>query len=108
MRALVVSTDDKVYISRDDGQNWQPAALGLPRRPHCGDLRFVRDEEGGANLYLGTYGRSVWVAELLPQNQSAPTCRAPGEAAVDRRSWGVQQVHWPRRDEIRPLLRSRP
>lgn len=67
-RALVVSTDDKVYISRNDGANWQQASMGLPRRPHCGDLRFVRDEEGGANIYLGTYGRSVWVAELLPPN----------------------------------------
>jgi hypothetical protein len=65
-RGLVVSTDDAVYISRDDGQTWQRASQGLPRRAHCGDLRFVADEEGGANLYLGTYGRSVWIATLRP------------------------------------------
>lgn len=65
-RALVVATDDAVYISRDDGQTWQRASQGLPRRAHCGDLRFVADEEGGANLYLGTYGRSVWIAQLRP------------------------------------------
>lgn len=62
-RALMVATDDHVYISRDDGATWQPAGLGLPRNPHCSDLRFVSiDNE--AWLYLATYGRSVWVAKL--------------------------------------------
>jgi hypothetical protein len=61
---LLVSTDNEVYLSRDDGQNWQPAASGLPRRPHGGDLRFVLDRKGGANIYLGTFGRSVWNLKL--------------------------------------------
>jgi hypothetical protein len=63
-RALFVATDDRVYISRDDGENWQGASGGLPRRPHCADLRFVADDGGGENLYLSTYGRSIWVAQL--------------------------------------------
>lgn len=61
---LMASTDDAVYISRDDGQTWQRASSGLPRRPHCGDLRFVIDNLDVANIYLGTFGRSLWIAPL--------------------------------------------
>ena len=62
-RALFVSTDDRVYISRDDGATWQRASLGLPRFPHCADLRFVSFATE-AHLYLSTFGRSVWMAKL--------------------------------------------
>ena len=61
--ALFVTTDDRVYVSRDEGATWQQASQGLPRCPHCTDLRFA-DVDGEAHLYLGTYGRSVWVAKL--------------------------------------------
>jgi hypothetical protein len=67
-RAIFVATDDAVYISRDDGTTFQRASQGLPRRPHCSDLRFVAHKGGGANLFLGTWGRSVWVARLSPNN----------------------------------------
>jgi len=36
--ALLVSTDDRVYLSREDGAMWQQASMGLPRNPHCADL----------------------------------------------------------------------
>jgi hypothetical protein len=61
---LIAATDDAVYLSRDEGQTWQRASSGLPRRAHCGDLRFVRDSFGLQNIYLGTFGRSMWVAQL--------------------------------------------
>jgi hypothetical protein len=63
-RGLLAATDDAVYISRDDSQTWQRASSGLPRRPHCSDLRFAIVRVGGPNLVLGTFGRSMWVASL--------------------------------------------
>jgi hypothetical protein len=63
-RGLMVTTDDAVYLSRDDGKTWHRASSGLPRRPHCGDLRFVIDNSNNRNIYLGTFGRSVWIATL--------------------------------------------
>jgi hypothetical protein len=66
-RALFVATDDRVYVSRNDGVTWQQASQGLPRNPHCSDLRFVPAGRGIGNLYLSTYGRSVWVAQLSGQ-----------------------------------------
>jgi hypothetical protein len=50
---LMAATDDAVYLSRDEGQTWQRASSGLPRRAHCGDLRFVVDSLGGQPLNVG-------------------------------------------------------
>ncbi len=64
-RALFVSTDDKIFISREDSTTWQEASAGLPRNPHCGDLRGVSfNGSSEAWLYLGTFGRSMWRAQL--------------------------------------------
>lgn len=64
-RALMAATDDAVYLSREDGETWVRASWGLPRRAHCADLRFVIQDVGSsASVYLGTFGRSVWVADL--------------------------------------------
>ncbi len=45
-RGLMASTDDAVYLSRDDGNIWSRASSGLPRRAHCGDLRYVERRLG--------------------------------------------------------------
>ena len=66
-RSLFVATDDRVYVSRNDGATWQQASQGLPRCPHCSDLRFVQIDSGVGKLFLSTYGRSVWVAQISGQ-----------------------------------------
>lgn len=63
---LVATTDAHVWISYDDAHSWVRASAGLPVRPHCSDVRFVRNRDGSQRLYLATYGRSVWFADLLP------------------------------------------
>jgi hypothetical protein len=66
--ALFAATDDKVYVSHGKGlslgDDWMLASRGLPRRPHCGDLRYFPQPSGRRFLYLSTYGRSVWRAPL--------------------------------------------
>lgn len=63
-RALLAATDDAVYISRENADTWQKASAGLPKRAHCSDLRFVIDNLGSMTIYLGTFGRSLWMVEL--------------------------------------------
>jgi hypothetical protein len=62
-KALVVTTSERVFVSRDSAATWNQASQGLPRNPHCNDVRFVTSPTGSF-LYLGTFGRSVWVARL--------------------------------------------
>jgi hypothetical protein len=57
--AIYVATDDQVYASIDEGLSWKSMSTGLPRRPHCADLRI-----GTSDLYLSTFGASVWRMNL--------------------------------------------
>ena len=64
-QTLVATRDAHVWVSYDVARTWQRASKGLPTRPHCADIRFVKETDGSQHLYLGTYGRSVWIADLL-------------------------------------------
>jgi hypothetical protein len=63
---LIAVTDAHAWISYDEARTWRRASAGLPVRPHCADVRFVRNGDGSQRLHLGTYGRSAWIADLLP------------------------------------------
>ncbi len=65
---LIAVTDANAWISYDEARSWRRASQGLPARPHCADVRFVRNDDGSQRLQLGTYGRSTWVADLLPDS----------------------------------------
>jgi hypothetical protein len=60
---LAAATESSVYVSPDYGDNWLQYNLGLPRSPHCSDLRFGA-VEGRQFLFLSTFGRSVWMADI--------------------------------------------
>jgi hypothetical protein len=60
---IFAATDDRVYMSEDAGEHWVGASMGLPRRPHCADLR-VGLADGRLWLFLSTSGRSVWRASM--------------------------------------------
>ena len=61
---LYAGTEYGMYISFDDGDNWQPFQLNLPEVPIT-DLQ-VRD----MNLIVATQGRSFWIIDdLTPLHQ---------------------------------------
>lgn len=62
--SLLVASDSRIYVTRDNGTSWENASSGLPKRPHCADLQYVKQRDGNAFLYLSTCGRSVWVSHL--------------------------------------------
>ena len=62
--SLFVASYRHAYVSRDGGDIWNFAAKGLPAHAHCSDLRLATEPTGACSLYLGTYGRSVWRADL--------------------------------------------
>ena len=59
MRAglLYAGTESSVYVSFDDGDNWQPLTLNLPT-VSCRDIAFKDND-----LLVGTYGRGIWILD---------------------------------------------
>jgi hypothetical protein len=66
---LFAATDSDVLLSQDHGRSWKDASAGLPARPHCTDLRIAKDGKGGLDLYLATYGHSVWRATISQRSK---------------------------------------
>ena len=54
---LYAGTEQGVYVSFDDGAQWQPLQLNLPRTP-IHDL-VIKDDD----LVVATHGRSFWVLD---------------------------------------------
>ncbi len=61
---LYAGTEQAVYFSIDDGENWQPLRLNMPATS-IRDL-VVKDDD----LVVGTHGRSFWILDdLTPLRQ---------------------------------------
>ncbi len=54
---LVAGTESGMFISFDDGDNWQSLQLNLPNTSYR-DIVFA-----GNDLVVGTYGRGIWVLD---------------------------------------------
>jgi len=64
MNRLVLCSDDKVYSSSDMGNTWEEQSNVLPKRAHLSDIRFVQFPNGTKRFYVGSFGRSVWHADI--------------------------------------------
>jgi photosystem II stability/assembly factor-like uncharacterized protein len=54
---LFAGTESSVYVSFDDGDNWQSLMLNLPNTSYR-DITFH-----GNDLVVGTYGRGIWILD---------------------------------------------
>ncbi len=85
---LFAGTESSVYVSFDDGDNWQSLMLNLPNTSYR-DM-VIKDND----LVVGTYGRSFWILDdMSPLRQltrevaSAPAYLfKPGDAVRVRRN----------------------
>ena len=63
---LYVGTENAIYVSLNDGDDWQPLQNNLPHAPVSG---IVVQEHFG-DLVVGTYGRGFWILDdLTPLQQ---------------------------------------
>jgi photosystem II stability/assembly factor-like uncharacterized protein len=70
---LFAGTERGVYISFDDGENWQSLRLNLPATS-VRDL-IVKDDD----LCVATHGRGFWILDdITPLRQLQPNEKAPG------------------------------
>jgi hypothetical protein len=69
---LYAGTERGVYVSFDDGANWQPLQLNLP-------VTSIRDiAVHGDDLVLATHGRSFWVLDDVTSLRQTAAARAAG------------------------------
>jgi photosystem II stability/assembly factor-like uncharacterized protein len=84
---LYAGTESSMYVSFDDGDNWQSLMLNLPNTSYR-DI-VVKDND----LIVATYGRSIWILDdISPLRQITPQIAAesahlfkPGDAIRVRR-----------------------
>jgi photosystem II stability/assembly factor-like uncharacterized protein len=63
---LYLGTENAVYVSFDDGENWQPLQANLPHAP----AYWLTVQEHFNDLVVGTYGRGFWIMDdITPLQQ---------------------------------------
>jgi photosystem II stability/assembly factor-like uncharacterized protein len=66
---LYLGTENGVYVSFDDGGNWQPLQMNLPHAP----VYWLTVQEPFHDLVIATYGRGFWILDdVSPLRQLAP------------------------------------
>jgi len=58
---LYAGTENALYVSFDDGEQWQKFDNGLPPAPY----RWIALQENYGDLVAGTYGRGFWILDDL-------------------------------------------
>jgi photosystem II stability/assembly factor-like uncharacterized protein len=70
---LYAGTENAIYVSFDDGDNWRPLQNDLPHAPVSG----IVVQEHFNDLVVGTYGRGFWILDdLSPIQQLTPEVQA--------------------------------
>ena len=66
---LYLGTENAIYTSFDDGENWQPLQAGLPAAP----VYWITFAEQMNDMVIATYGRGFWVLDdISPLQQLTP------------------------------------
>ncbi|MBY0497225.1 MAG: sialidase [Cyanobacteria bacterium] len=81
---LYLGTENAIYVSFDDGENWQPLQTNMPHAP----VYWIAVQEHFNDLVIATYGRGFWILDdlsplqqLTPQVTSADAHLFPPRAA---------------------------
>lgn len=66
---LYAGTENGLYVSFNDGANWQPLQNNLPHSP----VYWIANQERFHDLALATYGRGFWILDdVTPFQQLTP------------------------------------
>ena len=56
---LYLGTENGIYVSFNDGEDWQPLQMNLPHAP----VYWITVQEQFNDLVIATYGRGVWILD---------------------------------------------
>ncbi len=87
---LYLGTENHIYVSFDDGANWQALINNLPPAPMYG----LVVQETFHDLAIATYGRGFWILDdVTPLEQLTPEVRAAAAHLFEpRAAYRFQQV----------------
>ena len=98
---LYLGTENAIYVSFDDGENWQPLQTNLPHAP----VYWITVQEHFNDLVVATYGRGFWILDdLTPLQQLTPQVAGGGRAPLPAASG----VSLPRHHRARRRLANDP
>jgi hypothetical protein len=66
---LYAGTENAVYVSFDDGEQWMPLQLDLPHAP----VHWIDVQPHFHDLVIGTYGRGIYILDDLTPLQQLTT-----------------------------------
>ena len=73
---LYLGTENAIYVSFDDGVNWQPLQTDMPHAP----VYWITVQEHFNDLVIATYGRGFWILDDLTPLQQLTTEAAASDA----------------------------
>ncbi len=85
---LYMGTENRIYVSFNDGANWQPLINNMPPAPMYG----IVVQPNFNDLVIGTYGRGFWILDdLTPLQQLTPqVAAAAAHLFAPRDAWRFQ------------------
>ena len=87
---LYLGTENALYVSNDDGENWQSLMSNLPHSP----MYWMEIQEHFNDLVVGTYGRGIWILDdISPLQQLDETIEKKASHLFDiKPSYRFQNV----------------
>jgi photosystem II stability/assembly factor-like uncharacterized protein len=90
---LYLGTENGVYVSFDDGGNWQPLQMNLPHAP----VYWLTVQEQFNDLVIATYGRGFWILDdITPLRDLTPAVLdAPAHLFTPRAAYRFREITAP-------------
>ncbi len=90
---LYVGTEGGLYVSYDDGGNWQPLQMNLPHAP----VYWITIQENFHDLVIATYGRGFWILDdITPiQQMTAEVMNSAAQLFAPRSAYRFQGITVP-------------
>lgn len=87
---LYLGTENGVYVSFDDGENWQPLQNNLPHVP----VYWLTVQEQFNDLVVATYGRGFWIMDdITPlQQMTAPVQASDAHLFPPQPAWRFRDI----------------
>jgi photosystem II stability/assembly factor-like uncharacterized protein len=90
---LYLGTENALYVTFDDGENWQPLQMNLPHAP----VYWIAVQEHFNDLVVSTYGRGFWILDdLTPlQQMTSETLEAAVHLFAPRPAYRFRDITRP-------------